>query len=293
LPLSVPGPPGTPPVPVAPAGSATPPGETIRPAADVGVAKVATPDPAARGRVVTYRLRATNHGPSAATGVSVRDRLPAGMRYLSAKPAKLCGAKGRTVTCRLGELGNNRSREIALRVRLGKGVRASSLPNNISIDASEADPAAANNRDRAVASLAPRLVLRKTAGRSRARVRDTVSYTLRLTNRGPGTARNVVLCDRPRTGLVLRRAPGSRKRGRARCWNIGTLRRGRTVSRRVVASIGSGKAASRTNVATVSTGGTRAAAARAKVTVLTTPAGACPSAAWSSELRGPLANAAC
>jgi uncharacterized repeat protein (TIGR01451 family) len=293
VPLSVPGAPGRPPVPVAPAGSSTPPGETIRPAADVGVAKVATPDPAARGGVVTYRLRATNHGPSAATGVTVSDRLPAGMRYLSAKPTKLCSAKGRTVTCRLGELGNNRSREIALRVRLGNRVRAASIANNVTIDAQEADPATANNRDRAVASLAPRLVLRKTAGRSRARVRDTISYTLRLSNRGPSTARNVVLCDRPRAGLVLRRAPGSRKRGEARCWNIGTLASGRTVSRRVVASIGQGKAANRTNVATVSTGGTRAAAARAKVRVLATPVGACPSAAWRFGLSGPLANPAC
>lgn len=276
-----------------PAGGSTPPGETIRPAADVGVAKVATPDPAARGGVLTYRVRATNHGPSTATGVTVRDRLPAGMRYISAKPAKQCSAKGRTVTCRLGELGNNRSREIAIRVRLGDGVRASSIANRIAVGASEADPAAANNKDRAVASLAPRLVLRKTAGRSRARVRDTVSYTLQLSNRGPSTARNVVLCDRPRAGLVLRRAPGSRKRGSARCWNIGTLARGRSVSRRVVASIGKGEAPSRTNVATVSTGGTRAAAARAKVSVLSTPAGACPSAAWRFGLVWPLANAAC
>jgi uncharacterized repeat protein (TIGR01451 family) len=225
--------------------------------------------------------------------VTVRDRLPAGMRYLSAKPAKQCSAKGRTITCRLGEIGNNRSKEIAVRVRLGNGVRAASIANNISIDAREADPAMANNRDRAVASLAPRLVLRKTAGRSRARVRDTVSYRLRLTNRGPGTARDVVLCDRPQAGLVLRRAPGSRKRGRARCWNIGTLRRGRSVSRRVIASIGRGTATSRTNVATVSTSGTRAAAARARVSVLRTPVGACPSAAFRFGVGGPLANASC
>jgi uncharacterized repeat protein (TIGR01451 family) len=290
VPLSLP---GTPPRPVPPAGSSTPPGETIRPAADVGVAKMATPDPAARKGVVTYRVRATNHGPSTATGVTVRDRLPAGMRYLSAKPAKQCSAKGRTITCRLGEIGNNRSKEIAVRVRLGNGVRAASIANNISIDAREADPAMANNRDRAVASLAPRLVLRKTAGRSRARVRDTVSYRLRLTNRGPGTARDVVLCDRPQAGLVLRRAPGSRKRGRARCWNIGTLRRGRSVSRRVIASIGRGTATSRTNVATVSTSGTRAAAARARVSVLRTPVGACPSAAFRFGVGGPLANASC
>jgi uncharacterized repeat protein (TIGR01451 family) len=272
--------------------AATSPLDVARPAADVGVAKVATPSPAARRGVVTWHVRAVNNGPSAARKVVVRDRLPAGARYAGAAPSRLCKARGRVVTCRLGRLPAGRAREFGIRARLRAPRAARSIGNRISVRAAQPDPAGANNRARASALLAPRLVVRKTASHSRAGVGETVTYRLRVTNRGPGRASGVVLCDRPGSGLALRRAPGGRRSGRGSCWRIGRLAQGESASRRAIASVTKGAAASRVNRATASTGGTRAAAARVAVQVRRAPAGACPAAAPFGRT-GPLAGAAC
>ena len=266
-------PPGSPgplgPLPPPPAtGAATPPGEVVRPAADVGVAKVATPDPLARNGRATWRIRTTNHGPSTATNVTIRDTLPAGARFVRATGAGRCTVKGRVVTCRLGDLRAPRSVETAIVARLSAGSKAGTLRNSIVADAAQPDPAAANNRDRPSSTLAPALTVRKTVNARTAERGDTLTYTLRLRNGGPGTARNVVLCDRPGRGLMLRRAPGGRIRRGAACWTIRRLARGSSVRRRVVATVTSNSRPRLRNVATVRFDGVRVARASQVVRVL-------------------------
>jgi uncharacterized repeat protein (TIGR01451 family) len=276
----------------APPSDATPPSDVALPAADLGVAKVATPAPASRRGRLAWHVRAVNNGPSDATKAVVRDRLPAGARYAGSVPAGLCEARGRRVTCRLGTLRAGRAREFDIRVRLRAGRAARALTNRISGAAAQPDQAAANDRARASALLAPRLVVGKLVSRRRAGVGETLSYRLRVTNPGPGAATGVVLCDRPGRGLALRRAPDGRRSGRGACWRIGRLAQGRTATRRAIASVMKGPAASRVNRATVRTGGTRVAAAGVAVRVRRAPAGACPAAAPFGRT-GPLAGPAC
>ena len=196
------------PLPLPPAGgSSTPPGDVVRPAADVGVAKVATPDPLARDGRATWHVRTTNHGPSTATRIKIRDTLPARARFLRATGAGRCTVRGRIVTCRLRSLRAGRSAQTRIVARLRARRHAGPLRNTIVLDAAQPDPAAANNRDRTSAALAPRLTVRKTVNARTAKLGDKLTYTLRLRNGGPGTARNVVLCDRPGAGLMLLRAP--------------------------------------------------------------------------------------
>jgi uncharacterized repeat protein (TIGR01451 family) len=267
LPPGSPGPLG--PLPPPPAtGTATPPGDVVRPAADVGVAKVATRDPLARNGRATWRIRTTNHGPSTATNVTIRDTLPAGARFLRATGAGRCTAKGRVVTCRLGDLRAPRSVETAIVARLSAGSNAGTLRNSIVADAAQPDPASANNRDRPSSALAPRLTVRKNVNARIAERGDTLTYTLQLRNGGPGTARNVVLCDRPGRGLMLRRAQGGRMRRGAACWTIRRLARGSSVRRRVVASVTSNSRPRLRNVATVRFDGVRVASASQVVRVL-------------------------
>jgi uncharacterized repeat protein (TIGR01451 family) len=262
-----PGPLGPLPPPTA-GGASTPPGDVVEPAADVGVAKVATPEPLARNGRATWLIRTTNHGPSTATNVTIRDTLPAGARFVRATGAGRCTAKGRVVTCRLGDLRVPRSVETAIVARLSAGRTATTMRNSIVADATQPDPAAANNRDRPSSTLAPALTVRKTVNARTADRGDALTYTLRLGNGGPGTANNVVLCDRPGRGLMLRRAPGGRIRRGAACWTIRRLARGSSVRRRVVASVASNSRPRLRNVATVRFDGVRVATASRTVRVL-------------------------
>jgi uncharacterized repeat protein (TIGR01451 family) len=256
-------------LPLPPAGgSSTPPGGVVRPAADVGVAKVATPEPLARNGTARWHVRTTNHGPSTATNLTIRDTLPAGARFLRTRGAGRCHVRGRVVTCRLGNLLGGRSLVTDVVARLGARGNAATLRNVIVADARQRDPAAANNRDRARSSLAPRLRLSKATGARTAERGDRLTYTLRLRNGGPSVARNVRLCDRPRRGLTITQAPGARRRGRAVCWTISRLARGGTARRLVVARVTSAVRPRLTNVATVRFEGVRVARASRAVRVL-------------------------
>jgi uncharacterized repeat protein (TIGR01451 family) len=255
------------PLPPPPAGgSSTPPGEVIRPAADVGVAKVATPDPLARNGTARWHVRTTNHGPSTATNLTIRDTLPSSARFLRSHGTGRCAAKRRVVTCRLGNLGVGRSVETEIVARLGTGGSSGTLGNTIVADAAQNDPAEANNSDRARSALAPRLRLSKSVNASTAERGDRLTYALRIRNRGPSAATGIRLCDRPRRGLMITQAPGARRSGRAVCWTIRRLARGRTTRRKVQVRVTANRPRLR-NVATVRMGGTRVAAAARVVRV--------------------------
>jgi uncharacterized repeat protein (TIGR01451 family) len=259
---------GPPRIPPAPTSASTEPGDVVTPAADVGVLKVATADPLARNGTARWFVQTRNHGPSRATNVTIRDTLPPGARFLRATGAGRCSANGRVVTCRLGTLRVGRSVQTTIVARLGSGGNAGTLRNSIVTDAAQRDPAAANNRDRTRSSLAPRLTLRKVAGRRTVERGDRVIYTLRLRNRGPGMASSIRLCDRPRRGLVITQAPGARRRGRAVCWTIRRLASGRTARRQVQVRVTSAVRPRLRNVATVRMSGTAVARAARVVQVL-------------------------
>jgi uncharacterized repeat protein (TIGR01451 family) len=272
--IGPPPPPSFPPAPApprvlpAPTSASTEPGDVVRPAADVGVVTVPTADPLPRRGTATWFVEISNGGPSRARNVTIRDRLPAGARFQGATGPGRCSARRRLVTCRLGDLRAGRSVRMRIRARLRSGPRARTLRNSIVVDANQADQADANNRDRVRSSLAPRLVLRKAVNARVAQRGDTLTYTLRLRNRGPGTARNVRLCDRPGRGLMLRRAPGGRMRRGAACWTIRRMARGSSVRRRVVASVISSGRPRLRNAATVRVQGTRTARASRAVRVI-------------------------
>ena len=56
--------------------------------ADIQVRKTVDQTVPAVGELVTYTVTVTNHGPSAATGVQVTDRLPAGLTFVAATPSQ-------------------------------------------------------------------------------------------------------------------------------------------------------------------------------------------------------------
>jgi uncharacterized repeat protein (TIGR01451 family) len=108
-------------------------------AADLAVTQTATPDPVLVGSPLTYAVTVSNAGPSAATGVTLTDALPAGVTLVSASPG--CTGTG-PVTCALGSLASGASATVTLVVT---PLAAGPLTNTTSVAGAETDPAAANN----------------------------------------------------------------------------------------------------------------------------------------------------
>ena len=94
------------------------------------------------GKRITYTLGVKNLGPPAATGVTVRDPLPAKLRPVSAHSSQGSCALGQTIVCTIGKLANSGSakvRIVAVAVRRGKIMNTARVTGVID------DPKPANN----------------------------------------------------------------------------------------------------------------------------------------------------
>lgn len=117
--------------------------------ADLRIAKADSPDPVVAGTTLTYSLEVDNLGPNAATGVSVVDRLPQGVDFVSATvPGGQCAVQGRKVTCTLGDLpvatgayATARTVAIAVIPR-----RVGTIANTAEVKGGQKDPVKGNNK---------------------------------------------------------------------------------------------------------------------------------------------------
>jgi uncharacterized repeat protein (TIGR01451 family) len=118
------------------------------PSADVLLGIAASPDVAKKGRPVTYTIAVHQSGPSAASGVTVTDHLPAEARFVSASASTgVCvappiGATG-TVSCSLGFLLTQSTATVQITVTLV--AKKASVSNTASVGAATPDPDGSNN----------------------------------------------------------------------------------------------------------------------------------------------------
>ena len=235
-------------------GTQQPPSPSPPPQADVSIVK-SGPASANVGDTVTFVLVARNAGPAEATGVVIKDTLPAGMELVS---SAISGAAGgscsqtpQTVECTVPVLANGASVTVTITARITGGA-GGSLRNVGSILSPIVDPAYGNNTSAAsvaigmtppppppveqptkpgkpAAPVKPALRLRKAwlsstvvAGH-KARVRIVVS------NAGRGPARNVLVCDRPSDRFAFVAVPRAFFLDGAACRRIARLAPGASV----------------------------------------------------------------
>jgi uncharacterized repeat protein (TIGR01451 family) len=224
---------------------------SISPQADVGVTKSGAPKRVRVGDVVHYTITATDHGPSDAQSVVVRDALPTGTTFVSAAetsgPASTCTkphvGKGGTVRCTIATLpaGAAATFEVALKVG-GGAVSRSTLRNTATVSSSTPDGSTANNRAHASSrTLAAQLSLTAHAARSKIVAGQTDTYTFRV--RSTRTAAvGMRVCDRLPSGMVFVSVSGARISGRTACWTVSRLGAGksRTFTLRARAQTGTG-----------------------------------------------------
>lgn len=123
----------------------------VRPAADLDVVKAADATTVTVGQTVSYRVTVHNAGPSPATGVTVTDRLPNGLVFLSADASRGAYDPG-TGQWTVGELADGARATLTVRA---KATRTGRITNTASVTAVEKDPDPSDNTDSVVICVEP------------------------------------------------------------------------------------------------------------------------------------------
>jgi uncharacterized repeat protein (TIGR01451 family) len=110
--------------------------------ADLSLTKTGSPNPAAVGTNLSYRITVTNNGPAAATNINVTDTLPANVTFVSSSTTQgSCSGTG-TINCSIGSLANGASAVVTIIVT---PTVAGQIANTASVLGAEADPDTSNN----------------------------------------------------------------------------------------------------------------------------------------------------
>ena len=182
---------------------------TVNSSPVISVSKTGAPDPVNAGSNITYTLSYVNTGTADATGVVVRDTLPANTTFVSATAGGTLAAG--VVTWNIGALAASASGSVQLVVRVN-----SPLPNGIlianttySIDSNEtpliAGLATSNTVTSTVSLSATKTFTDLNGGALQPG--DVVRYTITVTNSGNGDASGVLLSDAIPANTTL--VPGS------------------------------------------------------------------------------------
>jgi uncharacterized repeat protein (TIGR01451 family) len=166
--------------------------------ADLAITKSDSPDPVATNGNLTYTLIVTNNGPADATGVVVTDTLPAGTTYQSntTSTGTANHASG-TVTWNIGSLASGATATIDIIVTAPAST--GTITNNASVSGDQTDPVAGNNtttEDTLVALPTDAdLAITKSDSPDPVATGGSLTYTLTVTNNGPGNATGVIVTD--------------------------------------------------------------------------------------------------
>jgi uncharacterized repeat protein (TIGR01451 family)/fimbrial isopeptide formation D2 family protein len=219
---------------------------TVGPSADVSIQKTGPARVNADG-TMTWTLAVSNAGPSTATGVTVKDALPAGVELSSATPSQGSCSTGATVECQLGTLAKGASAQVQIAVHVPPALEGSTLVNKATVGSEQPDPDPGNNESGARTVVDPPapsdydLAIAKTVeGSAKPNVGDAVRYSLAVVNRGPATATGVKILDTLPGGLefVSATVPGGQcSSGSAVTCKVASLKAGQDVRATVTARV--------------------------------------------------------
>jgi uncharacterized repeat protein (TIGR01451 family) len=213
-------------------------GTTATPAADLEVDKEVDRHNALVGETLTFTVRATNRGPSPATGVTIADALPAGLSFVSAAPSQ-GSYDTATGLWTVGALDWLAQATLTLVARVDQ---PGALVNNASMASQDQiDPNPINNSDAASVNAAPAADLRviKAVSDAAPGVGALVTYTIAVTNLGPNDATSADVSDVLPAGVAFVSARASQGSFDAATgvWTLGAVPATRTEILRVTGRI--------------------------------------------------------
>ncbi|GAA5155440.1 DUF11 domain-containing protein [Nocardioides marinquilinus] len=185
--------------------------EPLAPSADLAVTKAVTPAAPLQGGRVTFTLTVRNLGPSTATGATLRDPMPRGVRDTEVvadggSRCEVTAAGGRdVVACDLPAIAPGARVVVRVSGRVAEGLEGT-LSNTVVVAAGDQpDPVTGNNTDTVTTGPVEGadVGVVKTALAETVDAGEQVGYRIVVTNEGPATARDVELVDRLPEGLTV------------------------------------------------------------------------------------------
>ena len=166
-------------------------------AADLTLTKTSSPATVAPGAPVTFTLKVTNRGPSAAQDVVITDVLVPQLVFSSASPGCTFGSATATIECEQGTVAAGETVTFTVTATVNAGTQSGPLVNQAVTAAAGYDPDLANNGSSTTITVVQSadLAAAKTVDKSTASVGDVLTYTVTISNNGPSAATGVQATD--------------------------------------------------------------------------------------------------
>jgi uncharacterized repeat protein (TIGR01451 family) len=226
-------------------------------ASDLSLTKIVNNATPSVGQNVTFTLTLTNGGPTAATGVMVRDQLPAGLTFVSATASQgsYSNATGFWNIGTVAAAASPTLQIVATVATVGNKINTAQVSASDQLDPdSTPNNSSPNEDDQASVTVIPQaadLSLTKTVDDDTPMIGQLVLFTLTISNAGPSSATNVVVTDLLPDGLTFTSAIASQGMydQMTGLWTIGTMASGASATLQIAAQLAT--AGRKTNTAQI------------------------------------------
>ena len=170
---------------------------------DVSVAKTPDAGTVNAGSPAVFSILVTNHGPGSASNVTLHDDLPNGglnwsiQSQPAGNPCSITGALGsQDLDCNFGLLAQGDTRTVTIQTPTLQGAGSCGIKNNTATVSATGDINTQNNSDNGqITVLCPDVSVLKTPDGGTVNAGSDASFSMTVTNNGPGPASNVTLHD--------------------------------------------------------------------------------------------------
>ena len=206
--------------------------------ADIAIGKTVSNSSPGLGTNVTFTVTATNNGPDAASGVAVSDPLPAGLTFVSSL-ASVGSYNAGTGIWTIGTLANGASATLQI---VATVTSIAPITNTATKSAEvETDPNPGNDSASVTINTPADIGVTKTVDFPTPNLGSNVTFTIIVTDHGPGPATGVAVTDVLPVGLTYVSSTvsaGSYNPGTG-VWTVGSLANGGSATLQIVATANS------------------------------------------------------
>jgi len=200
----------------------------VSPEADLEIVKLVSAKNTYKGDIITWTIVVTNKGPDTALNIYVVDELPAGLVYKSHSNAKGLFDHNK-LTWYIPSL--NKGDSATLTIDTLVNVSDTTLINKVNVTNDVYDPNETNNKANNTTVVGKEdpvdLEVSKVVSNKNPHKGDTITWTITVTNHGPGVAIDVKVTDKLPDGLQFVSSNGNYNKDTG-VWTIGNMNNGET-----------------------------------------------------------------